>query len=163
MYILGQVLGFIAVILGFISFQMKTHKKLMIMQTALSVTILLHYLFIGGISGCVLNLVCTARNITYSTENKNKYLTIVFAVAMGILGVVSWQGWYSLFVIAGLVINTLCLALKNPQSNRKSILVTSPLIIVYDVIVKSYGGIILESVVIISSVIGLIRYRKENL
>ena len=50
----------------------------------------------------------------------------------------------------------------DPQLVRKSILVSSPMMIVYDVLVASYGGILFESVMIISSLIGVLRYRRED-
>lgn len=162
MYIIGQMFGFLAVILGFISFQMKTRKNLMIVQTSLALSFSVHYLIIGGLTGCVLNLVCAVRNFAFSREKGSKWLTIIFAVIMVIMGAVSWQGWYTLFFVVGITINTFGLSFKNPQNIRRSTLVTSPLLIIYDVVVKSYGGIMLETIIIISSIIGLIRYRKTE-
>lgn len=43
---------------------------------------------------------------------------------------------------------------------RKGVLIACPLTLVYDIIEHSFGGIIYESVAIISAIIGLIRYRK---
>ena len=34
--------------------------------------------------------------------------------------------------------------------------------IVYDVLVASYGGILFESVIIVSSLIGVLRYRRKD-
>ena len=55
--------------------------------------------------------------------------TIVFTVLMGIMGILSWSDWYSIFVFLGLVINSYCMSFKDPQNIRKSILVTSPLVL----------------------------------
>ena len=60
------------------------------------------------------------------------------------------------------MINTLCLSFTDPQKIRWSILVTSPMVLIYDAFVSSFGGVIYESVVIISSIIGIIRYRKRE-
>ena len=65
------------------------------------------------------------------------------------------------YVVLGLVINTLCFSLPNPQNIRKSILVTSPLVLIYDIFVLSIGGAIYESVAIISSIIGIIAHNKK--
>ena len=163
--IIGQILGFLAVIFGFISFQMKTHKKLMLTQVGISGTFVIHYLLIGAKTACVLNFICVLRNLVYCYSDKKifsgKFYPPLFAFIMVIFGAFSWQGWYSLFSILGLGINTICLSLKNPQKIRYSILVTSPLIIIYDIVAKSYGGLMLETTVMISSIIGIIRYRKQ--
>ena len=46
-YIIGQALGALAVVLGFISFQMKSSGKLILLQAATSLVFALHYLQIG--------------------------------------------------------------------------------------------------------------------
>ena len=88
-------------------------------------------------------------------------IPVIFAVIMGAMGAMSWQGWPSLFVIAGLVINSFGMRFRDPQNIRRSILISSPLVIVYNSIFRSWGGIVYESVAIASSAIGLIRYKKD--
>jgi hypothetical protein len=165
MILIGQILGVIAVILGFVSFQMKTAKQVVFMQCAVAAVFCAHYLFLGAISGGILNAVCFVRNVAYSFRDKKflsgVWVTVFFVVLMTCLGIGSWQGWPSLFVIVGLVLNTVAMRFKDPQNIRRSILVTSPLVIIYDLIVRSYGGIVYESVVIVSSIIGLIRARRS--
>ena len=73
-----------------------------------------------------------------------------------------WEAWYSALFVLGMVINSYCLSLKNSNAIRYSILVTAPMLLVYDIFVLSFGGIVYQSVVITSSVIGLIRYRKAK-
>lgn len=161
--IIGQIMGFVAVVLGFVSFQMRTQKQLLVVQTATTIAFCVHYFLIGATSGMLLNLLGIARNLAYYHKDKpffsgNK-CPIFFSVMMGVAGLLSWQGYYSIFVVLGLVINTLCLSFSDPQKIRKSILVTSPMVLVYDAFVLSIGGIIYESVAIISSTIGIVRYR----
>ena len=164
--LLGQIFGIIAVILGFVSYQMNTQKKILIAQTATALTFCIHYLLIGATSGLVMNILAIFRNLAYYNRDKKifsgKKCPIFFAVVMGIAGLLSWQDYYSIFVVVGLVINTLCFSLPNPQSIRKSILVTSPLVLIYDIFVLSIGGAIYESVAIISSVIGIIAHNKQK-
>ena len=64
--------------------------------------------------------------------------------------------------IVSLLINTVFMSIGDPQLVRKSILVSSPVMIVYDVLVASYGGILFESVIIVSSLIGVLRYRRKD-
>jgi len=163
--ILGQIMGFVAVVLGFVSFQMRTQKQLLVVQIATTIAFCLHYWLIGATSGMMMNLLGIVRNIAYYHKDKKifsgKKCPIFFGVVMAIVGILSWQGYYSIFVLLGLVINTVCLSFTNPQNTRKSILVSSPLVLVYDVFVQSIGGIVYESVVIVSSIIGIVRYKKR--
>lgn len=164
--LIGQILGFVAVIIGFISYQMKSSKGVMFMQAMVSAVFCIHYMLLNAMSGFVLNIVCFIRNFVYFGRDKKilsgKWIPIAFAVIISVLGALSWQGWPSIFLILGLAINSICASAKNPQTIRKSILVTSPLVIIYDVLVASYGGILFETIVIVSSIIGLIRSRNKG-
>jgi hypothetical protein len=163
-YVLAQVMGVLTLIPGFISFQLHTQKKILIAQTIMSLLFCVHYLLLGAASGLVMNILQTIRNLTYYQKDRKwlpgRSCPIFFAVLMAVLGAFSWQGWYSLLIIAAPVINSICMALPNPQIIRKSILVTSPMVLLYDVFVGSIGGIVYESVAIISAIIGIFTYRR---
>jgi len=163
--LLGQIFGLIAVFLGFLSFQMKEQKKLLIVQTATSLAFVIHYMLIGAYSGMLVNVLGIFRNLAYYHKDKplfsGRKCPIFFAVLIGLSGLLSWQGYYSLFVILGVGINTLCLAFTDTQKTRASILVSSPLVLIYDLFVGSIGGAVYESVVIVSSIIGIVRYKKK--
>jgi len=165
-YILGQIMGVVTLIPGFISFQLHTQKKILIAQTLMSLAFCLHYLLLGATSGLVMNALSIIRNFAYYQKDRKwlpgRSCPIFFAILMAILGAFSWQGWYSLLIIAAPVINTLCMALPNPQTIRKSILVTSPMVLIYDLFVGSIGGIIYESVAITSAVIGIFTYKRRK-
>lgn len=164
-FIAGQIFGIIAIALGFLSYQMKTQEKLILMQALTGLVFIIHYLMIGAVTGMAMNIVGLIRCIVYYFRNKKgsneKVTPIIFAVIMGIIGILTWESWYSVFVFLGLIINTLCLALSDPQKVRASILVTSPLVLIYDAFAQSFGGIVYESVAIISALIGIIRNRKR--
>lgn len=164
--IVGQMMGLVAVILGFVSFQMRTQKQLLVVQTATTIAFCIHYYLIGATSGLMLNLLGIARNLAYYHKDKplfsGKKCPVFFTIVMGVVGLISWQDYYSVFVVLGLVINTYCLSFANPQHIRCSILISSPLVLIYDAFVLSVGGVIYESVVIVSSIIGMIRYRRTK-
>ena len=74
------------------------------------------------------------------------------------LGALSWQGPISLLVIIALALNTMVMSLGKPQLLRQSVLLTSSMILVYNIFVFSLGGIVNESVAIVSSAIGIVRF-----
>ena len=61
-----------------------------------------------------------------------------------------------------LAINTVFMALGVPQWLRKSILLTSMLILIYNILEFSVGGMINEVLAISSVVVGIVRFRKEK-
>lgn len=164
--IIGQILGVITIPLGFLSYQAKTAKKLLILQVLNAFVFCIHYLMIGAISAFAMNAIVVIRNIVYANKDKKifsyRFYPILFAIIMGGVGILSWQNAYSIFVVLGLVLNTLALSSGDAQYIRKSILVTSTMVLIYNILVFSIGGTVYESVTIVSSIIGIIRYRKDN-
>lgn len=166
LYIIGQEFGIVAIILGFISFQLKTQGQLLIAQTSVATVFCLHYALIGGWTGMAMNMVGIIRCVAFYFRNKKgskgRFLPMLFAVIMAVAGILTWEKWYSLFIFLGLVINSVCLSFSDPQNVRKSILVTSPMVIVYNCFKHSYGGLVYETIAIISSFIGILRNKTKH-
>lgn len=166
LFIIGQGFGIVAIILGFVSYQMKTQKQLLICQTATSLVFCIHYFLIGATTGMAMNMVNVVRNIFYYRRNqkgnKSLIVPIIFTSILAVIGILTWNGWYSIFVFLGLIINSMCMSFADPQNVRKSILVTSPMVLIYDAFTLSVGGFVYEAVAIISSVIGIIRTNRNS-
>lgn len=164
--IIGQILGIIATIITFTTYQMNTKKALLLANTAATACTCLSYLFLGASSGFALNIVCIIRNVVfYFQDEKSRYHYIsasILALIMVVLGALSWQGPVSLLIIFALAANTIFLSFGDPQLLRKSILLTCSCILLYNVFVFSIGGIANEGISIISSIIGIIRYQKKR-
>ena len=153
--IVAQTLGVVTVLLGFISYQVKSDRHLLIVHMLTCAVFSVHYFLLGAIPAAVLNGVGIIRDAVYYCKDKSFYkpklFPILFAVIMLILGIYSSNGIHSVLVIAGLVINTVCLSFKNVQNVRKSVLITCPMVLIYDVIEHSYGGVVYESVIVNSN------------
>ena len=164
--LLGQALGILATVITGISYQMNTKRSLLLVQTAATACTCLAYLLLGAASGFALNIVCIIRNVVFyfqKDDGKHRLLpALVLAAAMVVLGILSWQGPVSLLIIVALAANTVFLSFGNPQLLRKSILGTSSLVLTYNIFVFSLGGIANESLAILSSIVGIFRYRKEK-
>ena len=168
--IIAQILGFLTILLGILAYQVKTDKQLLVVNLLDCGVFAAHYFLLGAIPGAVLNTVGVLRSLVYYHKDKSFYkprlFPVIFAVLMLSLGiwssVAAGDGIYASLVIAGLVINTLCLSFKSAQHIRISVLITCPMVLIYDVIVHSWGGAVYESVAIVSAIIGIIRYREKK-
>ena len=115
------------------------------------------------------NAVCCARNLFYYYGAKdgkaNRSLAICFVLVMGVIGtaasLISGENWYFVLSVTALMINSYAMSFSNPNHIRLSILVTCPMVLIYNCFVHSYGGAVFESVVIVFAIIGLIRYKGE--
>lgn len=162
--VIGQILGVMATIITFLSYQMNKKNTLLAAQTAATLCTCLSYLFLGATAGFALNIVCIIRNVIFYFQKKGtpfSYVsTTLLVIAMIVLGALSWQGAVSLLIIVALAANTVFLSLGDPQLLRKSILFTSTLVLIYNCLVFSIGGITNEAISIVSAVIGIIRFYK---
>ncbi|MBQ9784551.1 MAG: YgjV family protein [Clostridia bacterium] len=162
--IIGQILGVIATILTFASYQANTKKNLLIIQSAATAFTCVSFLFLNALTGFALNIVCLLRNIVFYFQSGGSKLhvpTVIFLTALMIgVGALSWQGYVSLIPILALAANTVFMSLGKPQVLRGSVLVTSSMLIVYNILVFSMGGIANEAISIVSSVIGLVRFKN---
>ena len=164
--LVGQALGVVAVILGFVTYQMKSPKGLLIVNLITCGVFCLHYLLIGAISGCVMNLIGIFRNVVYTNRDKKAFSSplwpFVFAAIMLAAGLATWQDWRSVLMVCALVINSLALSMKNAQYIRWSLLLTCPMVMVYNALLHSYGGFVYEGMSIVSAIIGILRFRKTG-
>ena len=166
MEITGQIISFIVVGMSILSYQMKEKKTLLIIQTVGTLLNATQYLLIGAYAGFALNVVCVLRNVAfYATDDKTRYkcpTAILFACILGGVSIFSWEGYHSLLIIVGLIVNTLCLGICTAQGLRKSILLTCPMIFTYNVFVFSLGGLCNEALSFFSAFVGILRFRKEK-
>ena len=164
-WIVGQAFGIIATVFGFISFQMRTPKSILIIQCCVSGAFVFHYLLIGAYVGMAMNFVCIIRNLVYDRTNTagkgGRIALIVFVALQFTLGLVFWENWYSIFPLLGSIAATCALSMRNPQNVRRGILIAAPLVFAYDILTIAIGGIIYEPVAMASALIGLIRNRKK--
>lgn len=77
---------------------------------------------------------------------------------MIVVGIFTYQNWISLLMIAAMALNTVLFSFTKPKLVRTTILISSPLLLVYNILTGSIGGVINELFTEISSVVGIIRY-----
>ena len=163
---IGQGLGILATVLTFLSYQTNQKRTLLAVQTLATLCTCLSFFFLGATTGFALNIVCIIRNVIfYFLERSSRfyYPTVgILTLAMVVLGVLSWQGLISLLMILALAINTVYISFGDPQRLRKSILLTSTMVLIYNIFVFSIGGMANEGLSIVSAVIGIIRYKNAN-
>jgi hypothetical protein len=161
--IIGQILGIIATAITVISYQANNKGKLIMIQSAATLSTCLGYLFLGAWSGFALNIVCLVRNGFFYFLKKGtplyRALSVVLVAMMVGVGMLSWQGPISLLIIVALMINTVFLSFGKPQLLRYSVLFTCSMILAYNIVIFSIGGIMNEGLAIVSSAIGIVRFR----
>lgn len=164
--IIGQILGIIAVIISAISYQAKTQKSLLLINLAATTVIATHYLLLGSYAGAIMNAACILRNVAFCYRDKrflrSSALPYVMAGIIVVVGCFSWGGPADILLLVALAVNTVFMSFDNAQTIRKSVILTSSLILIYNVILGSFGGCANEVLAISSAIIGVIRFRSKK-
>ncbi len=165
---LGQVLSVIGMVLTIASFQLKTRKQIILMQTAGSVFFLLSYLLLESWSAVYLNIVFLIRNVVFYFSKDKKWAQ--HKVWLGALlcaviaaGSVGFRSWLDILPIVGSVFGTVAMYMKNENMLRLLKLGDSPCWLIYNCTIPSTGGIICEIFNMVSIVVGLLRYKKNGI
>ncbi len=165
-FVIANIIAFVAVAVTFISYQVNSQKKLLVIQIIATVISAISFMVLGAWTGFAMNCVAILRNVAYYNKDKkpfdSKLVPYVFAAIMIGFGIATWTEWYCVLSVAGLVINTVALSSPSAQLIRGSILVTSPMVLLYDLLAGNIVEAVKELIAIISAVIGIVRYRKDK-
>ena len=164
--IIGQLLSLVAVATGCIAFQMKSARSLLAIQITTALLFSAHYFLIGAMTATVLNFIGAVKLLCYYIRNKrqskNPAIPSFFSCLVLVTSILTWDGWYSIFLMTGLFVNSIGFSFSNVQTIRKLNLIKSPLCLIYNLFVLSVGGIIHEIAVTTSTIIALIKYREKK-
>ena len=69
-YIIGQILGAIAVVLGFITFQRKTQLEIIIYRLATALVFSAHYILISAPTAAALNFLSAVTCVIFAFRDK---------------------------------------------------------------------------------------------
>lgn len=75
----------------------------------------------------------------------------------------TWNGWISLLPLASVGVTTVGYWTDNAQKIRLSQLMGSPCTLLYDVLIHSWGGVLSESITLVSIILSIIRFGWKNL
>ena len=178
MELFAQILGFIGMTLNLISFQLKEQKKLIRLQFFSSIVFACHYLLLGAITGCILNVVGIARAFVYSNKEqpwaKTKLWLYGFCAAYFAVYILTFAAFgkeptvyyllLELLPVIGMVCTTIGFYLKNAAQVRKLALMNTPTWLTYNLFNRSIGGALTEIFCFISVVVGILRLdiRKKS-
>lgn len=155
-----------------LSYQAKTQKGVIFMQALASVLFFVNYLIIGAYTGAVLNLVAILRGVVYGFRErfhaeKGIWLA-VFCVIYALTYVMTFTVFSKPFTLENALIEllpviavtagTVAFKMGTARHVRLSVFVNSPSWLVYNFINFVIGGIICESIAIVSAIIGIIRH-----
>jgi len=164
-YIFSQVLSIIATVLLLLSYQQKTHRRIVIMQAFSGLLFGTQYMMIGAFEGMMCNYIGMIRSISYSFRGKNKFsdsviCPTIFAVAFIISGIFTYESPMSLLPTVAMVVSSFVMWIPKTQELRILSLPTCAMWLIYNVSANAAIAVLTEVFNIVSIFIALIRFSK---
>ena len=159
-----QIIGIIGVFFFMMSYQVKSNKMLFFMQIAGCFVFCVQLGLLGAYSGCMSLVVLVVRNIMLTRYEKWEWVrwkgwAIIFSLILVAITIMTWDGPVSILPGLGAISGTLACWTNNAKIIRiTNLTINSPCCLIYDVIFRSWGGVINESITIISIIVSIMRF-----
>jgi len=164
-FLIIQFIGLIGYVLLSYSYFKKKKKDILLIQIFSYIMFILHYQFLGAITGSVCNLLgLLSFLIIYLFDVLKKNKKVLLCIIIPILLVISfltYENIFSIFPIIGIVLAVLSFTTNNEDLIRRTGIVGAICWLIYSVVYKSYISIIFEAVTLVSVVIAYFKRRKK--
>src|SRR6185369_6986811 len=162
-----QSIAIVAVIIFALSFHAKTRNKILVVNTASLFVWCLHFLLLHAWTGAMLSgLNFLISNFLIFKDQKSWIADKKFLFAsMGLLVVgmiITWQGFFSIFALAGIASVVLAKWHDSTKTIRLLTILSSFFWITYDYFAGSSGGIIAETIIVLSILWSLYSNRQKQ-
>ena len=163
-----QLIGFVGVAFFILSYQIKSNRALFLFQLIGCGLFCVQFFIMEAYTGALSLMVNIIRNLLllkakdWGWVKSNMTLACIIAM-LAVITVYTWDGPISLLPFISVAVTSVGYWTENAQKIRLSQLVGSPCTLVYDVIIRSWGGVLNEVIVIISIVISIVRFGWKNM
>lgn len=168
MFILAQILSFIAMVINMIAVQLKTKKQILLTIVVSNLLFVISYILLGAYVGALTcGIVAIEIIINTILEDKGKvtpkFLIIIYLIISIIIGITTFNSLIDLLPIIASILFILTLRQAKEKYVRLLILGNLTSWIIYDFFVKAYLAGISDLFVISSSITAIYRYdiKKE--
>ena len=171
MLLVAQILGFAAVGLYLLSYQLKKRSQIVGVTFVSNLFYVLQYILLGAFAGAVMDVLATTASflaVKKNTPRFQKYgkwiawAMILIIVGIGVTIAIFRHSWIELLATAGAMFQAISLWCDDEQEIRKYGLCSAPFWLVYNFISRAYGSAIGSVLAIISIIVALVRYRKTS-
>ena len=164
MLLIAQIIGILAVTTYLLSYQLKQRKHIIVVNATGSALYVLQYVLLGALEGAAIDVFAALGAIIAHNKDKkfiakHKVLVIVLLnLAFLATGVVLYKNIFSLFPIAGAMLQTSALWLTCEKKIRLVSFLGTPFWLIYNFTCQAYGSAFGSILCIISIGSAIYRY-----
>lgn len=167
-YILSQIFVIINYAFLMISYQLKNRKSILIVNLISIIATGISFALLGGYSGVGMSLISILRNLIFmiderkngirSTINKSDIIILIFIYLLSLIcSFWTYNGIWSLMSVFASVVYTYSIWQKSTKVYKILGIPVCIFSLIYNIYLKSILGIILETILTISAIVGFIR------
>ena len=162
---IAQIFGIIGMLSTMISFQIKSTKKLFLMQSFSGICFALNYILLGAYTGCVINILNIGRCLIMSGGKKMRRYPILITIILSycIATLLTYTNIFSILALIAQIIGTISMWSDDWKKIRiAQLFAVSPMWLAHNIFVFSIGGIVSEIINMISTSVSLFRFAKQE-
>lgn len=166
MTVVAWILGAGGMLANFLIFQQTTRKRLLTVKLLSDFFWAMHYSFLGAWSGAAVGAIGMIRETVFLNADKKwaqgKRWLLLF-LGLGVVSViVTWKNGFSVLPAIASSLSIFSFWKGDPKLTKLLAYPISGCFIIYDIVCRSYVGIMSEAIVLISTSVGLFRLRNER-
>lgn len=171
-WVVNQICAFIGLLFVVWSFQQKSTIKLIFLRNFATLFVFIGLCFLGNIPAIIMCSAGILRNLVtlyfaFKPESKKsiKYAaSMVIVLLLVILNIIFWKNWYNLYSIVLGSLAVFTFMQERASLIRKLSVIFEILSILYYALLLSPVNVVIETVGLVSAVVGIIRLdlRKNN-
>ena len=157
----GQLVGFIPLILAFVTFSLSKREHILISKTFSDLTSVVHFFLLGEVVGGAVCIVNTGRGFVFYNKGKKWasgiYIPIIFCALTLLTTLLQWKGWYTVLPAVGSVLAVIGFWCNRPRLVKLFNLPAVTLWLIYSIIIVSISATIINIVSIITILVSMVR------
>lgn len=177
MEMLAQAIGIVAMSFGILSYLNKNQRGIMVFQLLATTFFSIHFWMLGAITGCLLNILGVARAAVYAQRSTRKWAAhpvwiYIFSAAALVIYLLSFTVFdkevtfrllvLELLPVIATAVTSVAYRMPGGAQVRVLSLFSSPLWLIYNACNGSIGGVISDSLSIISIFAGMFKHDRKK-
>ena len=165
MFIVAQIFGVFVIISNVIAMQMKNKKHIIFMFILANLFSAINFILLQSYSGaliCIFAIAQTFINKLFKDKNIPKTIIGIYIIVSILLGTLTFKTFIDVLPIICSILYSFTIIQDKERNIRKITFVNIVLWIIYDIVCQAYTAAISDTIMAVSTTIGIYRFDYKN-
>ena len=169
-YVCSQIAVILTYIFFIVTYQVKTRKTILVLSMIANIWLGTSYFLLSAWAGVATSIIAIARSLVFvkfikedKISKQDIIILIIFGVVILTSGIITYDGLLSLLPIFATLVYTYAVWQKDTHIYKQIGALVSVIWIAYNIYVQSILGVVFETMMVISAIIGLIKDKRNKL